>query len=195
MSEDRHGVAEISHVVVVGLMGSGKTTVGRELARRLGWPLRDSDPEIEAATGRTVRTLRDEIGVDAMHELEARQLLDALAAPGPVVVSPAASVIDVAACRTALRAPGVAIAFLTALPAVAAARFTSGEHRPWYGADPEVFLAEQAARRYPRFRSLDPVELATDDRDPAAIADAALVALAARGLALTPGPTSKGDER
>ena len=113
MSEDRHGVAEISHVVVVGLMGSGKTTVGRELASRLGWPLRDSDPEIEAATGRTVRTLRDEIGVDAMHELEAHQLLDALAAPGPAVVSPAASVIDVAACRSALQAPGVAIVFLT----------------------------------------------------------------------------------
>jgi shikimate kinase len=194
MPEPQRGVVAVTHIVIVGLMGSGKTTVGRELADRLGWPLRDSDPEIEAATGRTVRTLRDEIGVDAMHELEARQLLDALSAPGPAVVAPAASVIDVAACRVALQAPGVAVVFLTVAPAVAAVRFAAGQHRPWYGADPETFLAEQAADRYPRFRSVDPVELATDDRDPAAVADAALDAVVARGLTLAPAPSPKGDE-
>src|SRR5215208_4289943 len=91
MSEEAPGlvVAPFTHVVVVGLMGSGKTTVGRALADRLGWPFRDSDPEIQAVTGRTVRELRDDLGVDAMHDLEADQLLDALAAPGPAVVAPA----------------------------------------------------------------------------------------------------------
>jgi shikimate kinase len=173
----------VTHVVVVGLMGSGKSTIGRELAKRLGWPMRDSDHEIEAATGRTVKALRDEIGVDAMHELEARQLLGALATPGPAVVSPAASVIDVKACRDALRAPGVAVVFLSASPAVLAARFPGEEHRPRYGSDPEVFLAAQAAARYPLFRSVSSIELATDDRAPAALADAALAALAGRGLA------------
>jgi shikimate kinase len=172
----------VTHVVVMGLMGSGKTTVGRELAARLGWPLRDSDPEIEAATGRTVRELRDEIGVEAMHAIEARQLLDALAAPGPVVTCPAASVVDVDACLEALRGPGIAVVFLTAEPAVAAARFGSGEHRPWYGSDPEEFLARQAAARYVRFRSLDPIELATDDRSPSDLAEAALAELAKLGL-------------
>ena len=181
-----------THVVVVGLMGSGKTTVGQALADRLGWPLRDSDVEIEAATRRTVRALRDELGVDAMHDLEARQLLDALAAPGPVVVASAASAIDVPACREALRAPRVAVVFLTASPASAAARFADGEHRPWYGTDPGTFLAEQAAARYPRFRSVDPIELATDDRTAAAVADAALDALVARGLAPRPS-TARGD--
>jgi len=194
MPDPQRDVATVTHIVVVGLMGSGKTTVGREIARLLGWPLRDSDPEIEAATGRTVRTLRDEIGVDAMHELEARQLLDALAGPGPAVVAPAASVIDVAACRAALRGPGVAVVFLAVRPAIAAARFAAGTHRPWYGTDPETFLTGQAADRYPRFRSVDPVELATDDRDPATIAAAALDAIVARGLILAPAPSPKGDE-
>ena len=188
------GVVTVTHVVIVGLMGSGKTTVGRELAARLGWPLRDSDREIEAATGRTVRALRDEIGLDAMHELEARQLLDALSAPGPAIVAPAASVIDIAACRVALQAAAVAVVFLAVVPAVAAARFAAGPHRPWYGADPATFLAEQAADRYTRFRSVDPVELATDDRDPTAVADAALDAIVARGLILAPAPSPKGDE-
>ena len=115
----------VTHVVLVGLMGSGKSTVGRVLAERLGWPMRDSDREIELATGGTVKALRDEIGVDAMHDLEARQLLDALAIPGPAVVSPAASVIDVEACRDALRAPGVAVAFLSSSPAVPAQTLSS----------------------------------------------------------------------
>ena len=72
----------LRHVVLVGLMGAGKTTVGRRLAARLGWPWHDSDADIEAATGMTVRELRDRDGVDAMHDLEAAQLLQALAEPG-----------------------------------------------------------------------------------------------------------------
>jgi shikimate kinase len=165
----------------MGLMGSGKTTVGRMLAERLGWPLHDSDVEIEAATGRTVKLLRDELGVDEMHELERRQLLDALADPGNSVIAAAASVVDSQACRDALRAPGVTVVFLTASPGVAAARFESSEHRPWFGSDPQTFLAEQAAARYPLFRSVDPIELATDDVAPPALVDAALDGLLARG--------------
>jgi shikimate kinase len=191
-TEDPDAPLSPAYVVIVGLMGSGKTTVGRVLADRLNWPLRDSDAEIEAATGRTVRELRDELGVDEMHELEARQLLDALTVPGPAVVAPAASVIDVPACRDALRAPGVAVVFLTASPATAAARFLRGSHRPWYGADPATFLARQAAERYPRFRSVDPIELDTDGRTPTAVAHAALEALAERGLHHGPSPGTGG---
>jgi len=48
-------------IVLVGFMGAGKTTVGRELARRLGWRFVDLDEEIERAAGRSVRDLfRDE---------------------------------------------------------------------------------------------------------------------------------------
>jgi shikimate kinase len=189
----------VTRVVVVGLMGSGKTTVGRMLAERLGWPLHDSDVEIEAATGRTVKLLRHELGVDEMHEIEKRQLLDALAEPGNSVIAAAASVIDSEACRDALRAPGIAVVFLTASPEVAAARFERGEHRPWFGPDPRTFLAEQAAARYPLFRSLDPIELRTDDVAPPVLVDAVLEALVARGaVGRGPdraGPRSRGPAR
>lgn len=183
----------VTHIVVMGLMGAGKTTVGARLAALLDWPLRDSDTEIERATSRTVRELRDEIGVDAMHDLEIRQLVDALAAPGPAVVCPAAFVIESEACVAALRGPGIAAVFLTAAPAVSAARFVSGAHRPWYGTDPEVFLADQAASRNPRFRSVNPMELATDDRTPDELAAAVIRAVSARGtLAGSPAADDTG---
>lgn len=139
----------IDHVVVVGLMGAGKSTIGRKLAERLGRAWRDSDRDIEAATGLTVRELRARDGTEAMHAHESAQLLDALASPEPSVISAAASIIDDAACRQALAAQGVRVVWLRAIPSVLAARFASEAHRPVFGDSPDAFLADQAARRAP----------------------------------------------
>ena len=174
----------IAHLALVGLMGTGKTTTGRILAAGLGWPLRDSDAEIEALTGRSVRELREELGTDPMHDLEAQALLQALAGDGPDVVGAAASVVDREDCLEALRGDGVAVAWLTVSPEVGATRFASGAHRPWYGEDPATFLARQAREREAAFRSLEPVIVSTDDGAPVAVADAVLAAFAARGIDL-----------
>lgn len=172
------------HLVLVGLMGTGKTTTGRILAARLGWPMRDSDAQIEALTGRSVRELRDELGTDPMHDLEAQALLRALDGEGPDVVGAAASVVDREDCLAALRGDGVAVAWLTVSPATEAKRFTSGSHRPWYGDDPSAFLARQARERDAAFRSLDPVIVPTDDLEPDAVADAVRAGLRERGIEL-----------
>ena len=174
----------ITHLALVGLMGTGKTTTGRILAARLGWPLRDSDAEIEATTGRSVRELRDELGTDRMHDLEAEALLRALSGDGPDIVGAAASVVDREDCLEALRADDVAVAWLTVSPPTEAKRFLSGTHRPWYGDDPIAFLARQARERDPAFRSLDPVIVPTDDLGPEGVADAIITGLRDRGIEL-----------
>jgi shikimate kinase len=143
-------MGDLDHVVITGLMASGKSTTGQRLAERLGWPWRDSDVDIQAATGKTVRELRDSMGVDAMHELEHGALAQALADPTPSVISAAASVIDDPKCRDIVTRPGVAVIWLHGSPELLARRFHSpDDHRPTYGDTPEEFLAEQLARREP----------------------------------------------
>jgi shikimate kinase len=79
------------------------------------------------------------------------------------VICPAASTVDDPACRKALLEGTSLLVWLTARPATAASRFDHQGHRPRYGEDTEAFLARQAIERGPRFRSLGPVELATDE--------------------------------
>jgi shikimate kinase len=166
------------HVVVVGLMGAGKSEVGRRLATRLARPWRDSDRDIEASTGRTVRELGDRNGVEAMHAMEAKHLLDALVDHEPSVISAAASTVEVPECRDALRAPDVAVVWLRASPEVLARRFASADkHRPEFGDSPLAFLSEQAERRDPLFASLDPIVIDVDAIRPNAAAAQAMGAL------------------
>jgi shikimate kinase len=174
----------LTALVVMGLMGAGKTTVGRLVAEALDWPLDDSDASIEAREGRTVKELRFALGVDGMHALETRHLLEALAGPRPRVITPAAFTIEVPACRDALRGPHVARVWLTATPLTLAARFFAQGHRPAYGADPETFLGEQLARRAPLFRSIGPLEVPVD---------ATPAADAARGIIARLGLAQRGD--
>ena len=154
------------HVVLVGLMGSGKTTVGRLVADRLGWPLRDSDAEIEARDGRTVRELDETVGTDAMHALEAEALLGALASPDPAVICAAASVADDERCLAALRDPSLLVAWLRISPATAAARFESRGHRPRFGDDPASVPRPAGGAPEPRFRSVATLELDADGAPP-----------------------------
>src|SRR4029450_13513392 len=81
-----------SHIVVVGSMAVGKSTVGRGLAARLGRPFRDSDADLGATGGGTGRGLAEREGVEALHRWEAGHLLTALEGSQPAVVAAAASV-------------------------------------------------------------------------------------------------------
>ena len=155
-----------AHIVILGLMGAGKTTIGSALAAQLSWPLSDSDLWLLARTGHTARQLRDELGTDELHRLEAEHLLATLASPQRTVICAAASVVEDAACQRALTRQDVAKVWLRGSIGELAARFASGPHRPAYGADSEAFLAEQQARREHLFQACAPIEIDTTAKTP-----------------------------
>jgi len=163
-------------VVLLGLMGAGKTAVGEELARRLGFTFSDSDRTILAGTGKTAREIQEEADVAPLHALEARHLLDALSSPGPAVIGAAASVVENERCRSALRAASVCCIWLRATPVTLATRFASGPHRPTFG-DPSVFFRDQSALRSPHFEALSAVTIDVDELEVDDVVDAAEAAI------------------
>jgi shikimate kinase len=115
------------HVVIVGPMGAGKTTLGRDLAEATGRSLHDSDDSIHDHVGRTGREIADTDGVAALHRLERDVFFDAIGATEPSVVAAAASVIDDPEARRVL---GTTFCVLvTASPHVLEERVASSDHR------------------------------------------------------------------
>lgn len=140
-----------AHLVLIGLMGVGKTTVGRRVAELLHRPFVDSDLTIEASTGRTVKQILADDGVDVLRTFEAAALFDALAGDDPAVIGCAAGVVlDPAHVERigAARGRGAArVVWLTGDPAVLAPRTRSRGHRPWLDDDPAGTLERMHAAR------------------------------------------------
>jgi shikimate kinase len=141
-------VAERRHLVLVGMMGSGKTTVGRRVAAALGRRLRDSDEEVEARTGRTVREIFETDGEPAFRVEEARALVEALADPEPAVVAAAGGVVLDPGNRARLREAGTVV-WLDGPPEDLARRVSTDDHRPLLGDDPLTALRRLDAERRP----------------------------------------------
>ena len=127
MSDAESTGAMAGHIVILGPMGSGKTTLAGGLAGSLGRQVFDSDKSIEVRTGRIGREIAENDGVDLLHRLEADVLLDVLANPDPAVVAAAASVIEDPVVREALA--DAYCVWVTADPDILAERSARGSHR------------------------------------------------------------------
>lgn len=171
-------------VLLVGMMGAGKTTVGHLLADRLGWRYVDSDDEVEALTGHTVKELFESGGEQAFRPLESRALAAALEDGGPSVVSVAGGAVLDPANRALLRRAGTVV-WLRAKPETllsrvladaAAASHAQGadDHRPLLDRDPAGTLARLDRARRPLYREVADLVVDVDDLDPEAAADRVL---------------------
>jgi shikimate kinase len=118
-----------ARILLVGMMGAGKTTAGRRLAHRLGWNFLDSDAEVEKATGMTVPALFDRDGEAAFRRIEAEALARVCSATDPAVISVGGGAVLRPENRALLRASGRVI-WLRARPATLVAPIGSGAGRP-----------------------------------------------------------------
>jgi shikimate kinase len=158
------------HVVLLGLMGVGKTSIGTIVAERLGRPLIDGDERLAEMTGgKTAAEVTDERGLEALHDLEAEIALAALATAELSVIGPASSVCESAAVRDALAEHFVV--WLRAPVDYLVANATQKSHRPLLDrGDPVQLFEEQIAVREPLVLPLTElvVDVATLTKDEAA---------------------------
>lgn len=174
-------------IVLVGLMGSGKSTVGRLLADRLGRRLVDSDTEIERLTGSTVRELWESGGEDAYRSLESRIVLDTIDEEPPVVIAAPGGVVLDPHVRDAMGRAFVV--WLRADPALLASRVRVDDHRPLLGTDPLGVLTAMAVDRAGLYASVADMTVDVDDLGPDQIVERILSARTAVGDGTT-GPVT-----
>jgi shikimate kinase len=170
----------VKQVVLVGLMGSGKSTVGALVAPRTGREFVDVDVLIAEETGKTVRELWEEGGEAAYRQLESDAVLRVLRGPTPSVLAAPGGVILNPLVRTALA--DCTVVWLRTDPATLAGRVRPGDHRPLLGDRPAETLAAQAKARSDLYQEVATAVIDTDDLGPDAIADV-VVGLLADGQA------------
>jgi shikimate kinase len=134
------------HVVLVGMMGAGKSTVGRRLASRLGRPFVDADDELVRRSGRSVREWFEEQGEGAFRAAEGELLADLLAAPGASVIASGGGVVLADANRAALRDHALVVWLRAGAPFLAS-RVRQKPHRPLLDEDPGSTVARLVAER------------------------------------------------
>jgi shikimate kinase len=118
----------VPQIVLTGFMATGKTVVGRRLARVLGRPFVDTDGLVEAAAGRTVRDIFAHDGEARFRALERAAVEEACGVPDAVIATGGGALLD-AENRRRLAAAGP-IVCLTASPEDILARCGSGVSRP-----------------------------------------------------------------
>jgi len=162
------------HLVLVGMMGVGKSTVARVVADRLGRRVFDSDAVIEARTGRTVREIFATDGEPAFRELESEVLLEALREPTPVVIAGAGGVVLSTTNRAALKGSGARVVWLCADPVTLVERVKGGGHRPLLDADPAGTLQRMFDEREALYREVADAIVLVDNRSISDVVEAVL---------------------
>jgi shikimate kinase len=172
-------------VLVIGMMASGKSTVGRAVSQRLGWPYFDNDELLLRATGSDTRTLLERQGEAAMRRAESAALTVALTEGGPLVAGVAGGVVEDPLDRDRLRAGGFVVWLRASIETLV--RRASGTDRPWLGDDPRAALTALYAGRADLYLSVASLVVDVDELPADAVADRIITSLQQGRCAPRPG--------
>ncbi|WP_149183849.1 shikimate kinase [Streptomyces sp. TRM49041] len=161
-------------IVLVGPMGSGKSTVGALLAERLGVAYRDTDADIVAAQGREISDIFVDEGEEFFRELEREAVRIALAEHPGVLALGGGAILD---AGTRARLAGRPVVYLSMNVEEAVRRVGLGAARPLLAVNPRRQWRELMEARRPLYTEVSRVVVPTDDRTPEEVADAILDAL------------------
>ena len=158
------GVMQRSNIFLVGPMGSGKTAVGRQLARRLSMPFVDSDHEIEQRTGVDIPLIFDKEGEEGFRRREA-EIIDELTARSAIVLSTGGGAVLWPENRSHLRTRGVVV-YLETSVADQAARVSRSDNRPLLTGvdDVRARLQDLMTVRAPLYEEIAHIRVRTDGR-------------------------------
>ena len=141
-------------IVLVGLMGAGKSAIGRRLATRLGMPFVDADTEIERAAGCSIEDIFEIHGEEAFRDGERRVIARLLARPPHVLATGGGAFMD-PETRAAVRARSTSI-WLRADLDLLAARVSRRGNRPLLAdGEPRPILQRLIGERYPIYAEAD----------------------------------------
>jgi shikimate kinase len=137
--------AEHRHVLLIGLPGAGKTSVGRRLAKDLQRPFADVDEQLELQVGRCIPQIFAEDGEDAFRRWETEVFADLMGRPHPLVVAAGGGTVMREANQAVARKHGFVV-WLRASPRFLASR-TDPTHRPLLADDPEAAFERLVGER------------------------------------------------
>jgi shikimate kinase len=165
-------------IVLIGLMGAGKTAVGRRLASRLDLPFADADAEIEAAAGASISEIFAEHG-EAYFRQGERKVIVRLLESGPQVLATGGGAYMNPDTRASIEAHGLSI-WLKAEIKVLMKRVGRRDNRPLLAAaDPEKVMKKLMEERYPVYAEAD-VTIESRDVPHDAMVGAVIDAIAVR---------------
>ena len=176
------GFAPQRTIVLVGLMGAGKTKIGRRLAARLSLPFFDSDTEIEKAAGEPIEEIFRIRGEAVFRDGERRVIARLLSQPVHVLATGGGAFMD-PATRAVIARRGVSV-WLRADLDVLLARVSRRNNRPLLQErDPRAVLAELIERRHPVYAEAD-LTIDSGDNAPELTVTRTIAVLAACAKAL-----------
>jgi len=153
-------MGNFQNICLVGMMGAGKTTVGRQLAKRLGRRFVDADHEIEARTGVRIATIFEIEGEAGFRRREA-EAIDALTREHGLVLATGGGAVLDPSNRRRLKESGLVV-YLRVLPLLLYERTRHDRNRPLLQvADPLATLEELFAQRDPLYREVADVVIDT----------------------------------